>query len=92
MTTLTTEETGAAKQQQIQTERHSHRFGRLCSHRPINRKQDVVNGGSVEVGSGGDEAPIDEREGARECLDGSGHSIAARAAKLYKILRRGKGD
>ena len=51
-----------------------------------------MNGGSVEVGSGGDEAPIDEREGARECLDGSGHSIAAPAAKLCKILRSGKGD
>src|SRR5437016_12680794 len=81
-----------SKQQQIQTERHSHRFGRLRSHRPINREQDVVNACRVEVGSGGDAAPVDQREAARECLDGSGHSIAARAAKLYEIVRRRKGD
>ena len=51
-----------------------------------------MNGSSVEVGSGGDAALIDEREVVRECLYGSGHSIEARAAKLDQILRRGEGD
>ena len=51
-----------------------------------------MNGGSVEIGRGGDAAPIDESEVKRECLDGSGHAIAARAAQLDKVIRCGNGD
>ena len=62
----------------------------MCSHRPVNRKQDIVNAGSVEAGGCGDTAAVDEREVPRECLDSSLHAIAARSANLYEILRCGK--
>ena len=54
--------------------------------------QDIVDGGSVQIGRCGGAAPVDEREGGRECLDGAGDAVAARAAQLDEILRRGKGD
>jgi len=54
--------------------------------------QNVSNGRSIEVGGGGGAASVDEREIAREGLDGSDHSISARAAKLDEILWRDKGD
>ena len=61
-------------------------------HRPVNRMQDVLHGGGVEIGARGDAAPIDEREVLRECLDRSGHAIAARAAQFDQIVGRGNGD
>jgi hypothetical protein len=80
------------KQQQIQTECHSHRFGRVRSQRPVNRKQDVLNGGSVQIGRGGGAAPVGKSEALGECRDGSRHPITAGAAQFDEILGRGKGD
>ena len=54
--------------------------------------QDVLNGGSVQIGGSGDAALIDERERRCECLDGAAHAITARAAQLDEIVRRGKGN
>jgi hypothetical protein len=71
-------------------EGHSHRFGRLRSPRPINRKQDVVKGGSIEIDFGSDAAPIDEREVVHESLDSSGHAIAARATQLDEATSSGQ--
>ncbi len=51
-----------------------------------------MNGGSVEIGRGGNAVPINEPEVVRECLQRSGHSIAARAAQFEEILRPGNGD
>src|SRR5208282_6693822 len=81
-----------SKQKQIQAESHSLRFGWLQSPRPINRKQDVVNGGSIEIGRGGNALPINKREAVRKCFHRSGHAIAPCAAQLEEILRSGNGD
>jgi hypothetical protein len=51
-----------------------------------------VNGGSVEIGRGGYSALFDKREAVRECLDGSGHTIAAGAAQFDEIFSRGDSD
>ena len=79
------------KQQQIQTEGQPHGFGGLGSHGAIDRKQDVVNGGGVEIRRGGGALLADELEAARECFDGLGGAIAAGAAQLKEIVRGGKG-
>jgi len=52
--------------------------------------QNVLNACSVEIGRGGDSAPIDERESLCECLDSSRHAVAARAAQFDQVVRSGQ--
>src|SRR5271165_4263903 len=80
------------EQEQIQTEGQPHGFNRPGSHGPIDGKQDVVNGGGVEVGRGGLAAPADQPEAARECVDGLGGAVAAGAAQLNEIVGGGKSE
>ena len=54
--------------------------------------QDVLNTRSIQIFRGGEAAPIDQREAVRQCLDGSGHAVAADAAQFNKVLTRGKDD
>ena len=84
------------KQQQIQAEGDLHGFGRLSAHGPVNGEQDIVNGAGIELGSGSDAAPVDQRKVGREGLDGTIDPIAAGClcgtAKLDEIVGRGKGN
>src|SRR5260370_23866621 len=80
------------EQQQIETERNLHRFGRLRSSGAIDRKEDVVNRRGIEIGCGSDAALIEECEPWCECLNGPRDAIATLAAQFDQIVRRGNGD
>ena len=81
----------SAKQQQVQTERHAHRLDGLGSHWPVNRMEDVVDGGNVKIGRGGSAALVDERkEGANVSM-----VLATRSRPLPRnsmSVRSGNGN
>ena len=54
--------------------------------------QNVLNGGSVEVGGGGGTALVDECESGCEGLNSPGDTIAAHSSQLDEIVGRGNGN
>ena len=51
-----------------------------------------MNGVGIEFGRDGHFALAGKFEAVRECVDGSGDSIAARTAQLDQVVRRREGD
>lgn len=81
-----------AKKEQIQTEGHSHGFGRARSQRPIDGEQNVLNPGGIKIGRSNGLQAIDKSEPMREGLDSSRYAVAARAAQFDQIAGRGQGN
>jgi len=79
------------KNEQVEAEGQSHRFGWFGSHGPIDGKQHVFDSRGIEIGCRGDAALSGEHEIVREGFDGAGHPIAADAAQFDQILGCGKG-
>ncbi len=80
------------KQKQIQAKRHPHGFGGLRPDRPVNGVQEILNGGSVEIGGGRDATLLGEGEVAREGFNRSRDAVAAFAANFNQVIGRGDGN